>query len=80
MLDEIDYCAFNVNHDVELFEGRIKPKQKMSYPKINCFRVQLRVTHITDSDDLFKFAKEHARKNMCGQTDNKLDVLLLAYG
>ena len=45
-----------------------------------CRRVQLRVTHITDSDDLFKFAKEHARKNMCGQTDNKLDVLLLAYG
>ena len=42
-----------------------------------CRRVQQ--TH-TDSDDLFKFAKEHARKNMCGQTDNKLDVLLLAYG
>ena len=36
MLDERDYCAINVNHDVELFGGRIKPKQKMSYPKLNC--------------------------------------------
>ena len=37
MLDERDYCAINVNHDVELFGERIKPKQKMSYPKLNCF-------------------------------------------
>ena len=32
-----DYCAINVNHNVELFGKRIKPKQKMSYPKLNCF-------------------------------------------
>ena len=37
-------------------------------------RLYVTNTH-TDSDDLFKFAEEHARKNMCGQTDNKLDVL-----
>ena len=35
MLDERDYCAINVNRDVELF----KPKQKMSYPKLNCFLI-----------------------------------------
>ena len=37
MLDERDYCAINVNHNVESFGKRIKPKQKMSYPKLNCF-------------------------------------------
>ena len=28
MLDERDYCAINVNHDVELFGGWTKTKTK----------------------------------------------------
>jgi len=58
MLDERDYCAINVNHNVESFGKRIKPKQKMNYPKLNCFwsmRRRVQLTH-TNSDEWYKFS------------------------